>query len=173
MSEMHTPSLTPLAKLALLLIVLLLLAGPIMYGMSADAWTRLWRNLVERPGGPMSFRYILQPTMAIIAAIHDGLADARSGRSLVFWSRGHEPHERIERLEEALVSTARIILLGLAMDAIYQVTVLKTFYPAEAVIVALTLAFLPYVVLRGPVAFLARRWRSPTQPGQSGPNRSK
>src|SRR5271166_491692 len=36
---------------------------------------------------------------------------------------------------------ARVILLGLCMDAIYQWIVLKTFYPAEAVIVAMALAF--------------------------------
>ena len=54
------------------------------------------------------------------------------------------------------------ILLGLCMDVIYQAIVLKTFYPGEAVIVALALAFLPYLLLRGPIAHrapLARRRR--------------
>jgi hypothetical protein len=37
--------------------------------------------------------------------------------------------------------------------------VLKRFYPAEAVIVALLFAFVPYVIIRGPVARIARRWR--------------
>jgi hypothetical protein len=36
--------------------------------------------------------------------------------------------------------------------------VLKTFYPGEAVIVAAALAFVPYVLLRGPIARIAR-WR--------------
>ena len=49
------------------------------------------------------------------------------------------PHERIGRLREGLNATARIILLGLVMDVIYQIIVLKTFYPVEAVIVALCL----------------------------------
>jgi hypothetical protein len=44
------------------------------------------------------------------------------------------------------------------MDAIYQATVLKTFYPGEAVIVAILLAFVPYLLLRGPVARVARWW---------------
>jgi hypothetical protein len=42
------------------------------------------------------------------------------------------------------------------MDAIYEWIVLKTFYPGEAVIVAIALAFLPYL-LRGPIARIARR----------------
>jgi hypothetical protein len=44
------------------------------------------------------------------------------------------------------------------MDAIYQWIVLKTFYPGEAVIVAIALAFFPYLLLRGPIARVAR-WR--------------
>ena len=52
------------------------------------------------------------------------------------------------------------------MDAIYQIIVLKRFYPAEAVIVALLFAFVPYVIIRGPVARIARRWQ-----GGGSPNR--
>jgi hypothetical protein len=46
------------------------------------------------------------------------------------------------------------------MDAIYQFIVLKILYPVEAVIVAPALAFLPYVILRGPVERAARWWGS-------------
>jgi hypothetical protein len=45
------------------------------------------------------------------------------------------------------------------MDSIYQVIVLKTFFPVESVIVALTLAFVPYLILRGPIARIARWWQ--------------
>ena len=44
------------------------------------------------------------------------------------------------------------------MDVVYQFIVLKTFYPGEAVIVAVALALVPYVLLRGPIARIAR-WR--------------
>jgi hypothetical protein len=46
--------------------------------------------------------------------------------------------------------------MGLAMDLIYQALVLKTFYPDEALVVALLLAFLPYLIIRG---LAARVWR--------------
>jgi hypothetical protein len=36
--------------------------------------------------------------------------------------------------------------------------VLKTFYPGEAVIVAVALAFFPYLLLRGPIDRIARWW---------------
>jgi len=35
--------------------------------------------------------------------------------------------------------------------------VLQRFYPAEAVIVALLFAFVPYVIIRGPATRIARR----------------
>ena len=44
------------------------------------------------------------------------------------------------------------------MDTIYQVIEFKTFYPVESVIVAIVLAFVPYVLLRGPFARIARWW---------------
>jgi hypothetical protein len=62
------------------------------------------------------------------------------------------------RLSEGIVSTARILILGVVMDVIYQSIVLKTFYPAESAIIAILLAFVPYALLRGPIERLARHW---------------
>jgi hypothetical protein len=144
------------AKLALAAIVVLLALGLIRHGVSLENWRRLWQDLVGRPGGPMSFRFVLQPVMAAIAAWHDGLKDVGTGRSPYFWTILHSPQERTARLNEGLTSTARIILLGLGMDAIYQYKVFGTVYPGEAVNTALLLAFVPYLLLRGPIARIER-----------------
>ena len=45
------------------------------------------------------------------------------------------------------------------MDAIYQFTVLKTFYPGEMVVITLALALVPYLLLRGPFSRLAHSGR--------------
>jgi len=123
-----------------------------------DVLSRIWDDLVARPGGPMSFRFVLQPVMATVMAIRDGIKDAHTGRSPYFWTVLFDRGERNARLREGLSATARIIVLGLAMDAIYQFKVLGTFYPGEALIIALALAFVPYLLVRGPVARLVR-WR--------------
>jgi hypothetical protein len=149
-----------LAWIAIALVVAFSVAGLLWNGISDEVRHRAWTDLIDRPGGPMTFRFILQPAMAALAALHDGIKDARLGRSPYFWSIIRDPQRRARRLHEGLVSTARIILLGLGMDAIYQYKVLNTFYPAEAVIIALTLAVVPYFILRGPIARVARRWRS-------------
>src|SRR4029077_14545710 len=85
--------------------------------------------------------------------------DARAGRSPYFMTVLRNPQERVGLLREGLNATARIILLGLAMDVIYQLVVLKMFYPVEALVIAVLLAFVPYLLLRGPAARIVRRWR--------------
>ena len=140
-----------LAELAILLIVVFIVLGVTLCLSSA--------YLVERPSGPMTFRFLLQPTMAVTAAFYDGIKDAKFGRSPYLWNMLLNPATRGARLHEGLISTARIILLGLCMDVIYQFIEFKTFHPAEAVIIALLLAFVPYVLLRGPIARIVCWWR--------------
>jgi hypothetical protein len=144
------------AKLVVVLAIVLIVAGALWHGVTVGTFQRIWHDLVERPDGPMRFRFILQPLMAAIAAIHDGRQDARTGRSPYFMTLLRNPQERVGRLDEGLNATARIILLGLAMDVIYQLLVLKTFYPNEALLVALLLAFVPYLIIRGLVVRIAR-----------------
>ena len=160
MPETESRSAIFLFRLAAALVVLLIVLGVVWHGISSKVWHRIWTDLLDRPGGPMTFRFILQPAMAAIAATIDGIRDARLGRSPYFWTIVRDPQRRVRRLREGFISTARIILLGIGMDAIYQYKVLKTFYPDEAVIVALALAVVPYLIIRGPVARIARRWHS-------------
>jgi hypothetical protein len=136
----------------------LIVLGFAWYGFSVEVHQRIWRDIAERPGGPMSFRFLLQPTMAFIAALHDGIQDARVHRTPYLRAILHGPSQRGDRLREGLFATARLILLGLGMDAIYQWRVLGTFYPGEALLIAFLLAVLPYLVLRGPISLIARRF---------------
>ncbi len=159
MSESQTQELGLLAKVVLVGLILLAAAGVIWNGVTFATIQRVWRQLIERPDGPMAFRFILQPLMAAIAAFLHGRRDARAGRSPYFSTVLHNREERIERLREGLNATARIILLGLIMDAIYQVIVFKRFYPAEAVIIAVLLGFVPYVIFRGVFTRILRRWQ--------------
>ncbi len=164
MTDADPQELGLLARLVVAFAIVLIVAGVLWHGVTLGTFQRIWRDLVERPDAPMKFRFVLQPAMAAIAAIHDGRSDARAGRSPYFWTMLRIPRERVGRLREGLNATARIILLGIAMDVIYQVLVLRTFYPAEALIIALLLAFLPYLVLRGLVLRIARRWRGRASP---------
>jgi hypothetical protein len=157
------PSTTQIvqARLAVGLLVGLIIGGTLWYGITAESLGRLWSDILDRPGGPMTFRFILQPAMAIIAALRDGVHDARVGRRPYVWALIHgvrDPQGRSGRLWEGFVSTARIIILGVVMDTVYQWVVFKTFYPAQAAVIAILLAFVPYIVLRGPISRIAYHW---------------
>jgi hypothetical protein len=164
MSDANPQELGLLAKIVIGLAIVLFVGGIVWHGVTLDALQRFWHDLVERPEAEMKFRFILQPLMATLAAIHDGREDARAGRSAYFVTLFRNPQERIGLLNEGLNRTARIILLGLVMDVIYQALVFNTFYPNEALVIALLLAYLPYLIIRGLVLRIARsRIRGPAQ----------
>jgi len=146
------------ARIAIALIVGLAVAGIFWYDLSTDELSRVWRNIVARPGGPMTFRFVLQPAMAGVAALRDGVADARLLREPYLSAILRGVGGRGSRLWEGIVSTSRILILGVVMDVIYQLVFLGEFYPAEAAIIAVLLAFVPYALLRGPLGRIARRW---------------
>ena len=148
-----------LARIALALMVALVLLGLLWHGLSVEVLDRIWHNLLDRPTGPMTFRFVLQPLVAAIEAVVDGRRDALEGRPFYLRALLTEPSRRARLAGEGLRATARVLLLGLAIDALYQVLVFDSFHPAEAVLVALLLAFLPYLLLRGPAARVARRFR--------------
>jgi hypothetical protein len=161
-----------LAKVVVALAILLMIAGVAWRGVSIENIERIWNSLLERPSGPMAFRFILQPAMAALLAIRDGLYDMRGGRSPFFWTILSNPQERGGRLREGLNATARIILLGLVMDTVYQIIVFKAFYPYEALIIALVLACVPYFLIRGVASRIARKYRAGAENLSNTPSKS-
>jgi hypothetical protein len=147
-----------LPRVIVFLALALVAAGILMHGVGLAEFQRIWADVVARPGGSLALRFILQPTMSVIFAVRDGIRDARTGRSPYFWTVMSDPDKRRARLQEGLRATGKIILIAIALDAVYQFIEFRTFYPVEALVVAIVLAFIPYVLIRGPVARLARRW---------------
>jgi TRAP-type C4-dicarboxylate transport system permease large subunit len=145
-----------LARMAVALIVGLAVAGVLWYGVSSVVLTRIWRSVLARPGAPMTFRFLLQPAMAGLAAWRDGFADARFDRAPYLSTVLFRADRRGSRIWEGVLSTSKILILGAVMDVIYQALVLGEFYPGEAAIVAVLLAFVPYALLRGPIGRVAR-----------------
>ncbi len=99
----------------------------------------------------MQFRLYLQPTTAIFFAIRDGIKDAHEGHPPYFWSLFSDPGNMRDRLRSGWKSIGKVFLFAIIIDAVYQIIELQWFYPGEALIVALILAIVPYLLLRGPV----------------------
>src|SRR5216683_279456 len=97
-----------------------------------DIWNRFIENLFGRLDGPLHFRFFMQPAMAIIFAVIDGIKDAKLGRPAYFWAVVKDPD---------------------------QIKVYHWFYPGETLVVAIFLAIIPYLLVRGPVNRIAT-WRA-------------
>ena len=121
-----------------------------------DTWTRLVEDLAGRISGPMKFRLVLQPLMATIFAVRSGLADARTGKPPYFFALVTDPAHRSEMLEDGWKSVGKVFVLAIVLDLVYQVIVERFVYPGEALIVAIVLAIVLYLLLRGLVTHLAR-----------------
>lgn len=121
-----------------------------------DVLTRMMENLIGRVHGPLTFRLILQPAMAILYAILDGRKDARAGKAPYFWALFTDPGHRRDMLREGWKSVSKVFIIALIMDAVYQYIVQRWIYPVEMVLVAILLAIIPYLILRGPVNRLLR-----------------
>jgi len=122
-----------------------------------DAWIRFATDMVGRiTTGPMKFRLVLQPAMAAFFAIRSGLADAKAGRPPYFWAllSGHSPREAL--LEDGWKNVGRVFVLAVVLDVVYQLYVLRFVYPVQTIVVAVALAIVPYVIVRGLVTRLAR-----------------
>lgn len=122
-----------------------------------DILTRFWTDMIDRADGPMTFRFFLQPSMALITALIDGIKDAKAGKTPYAWLLAHSSSgERRVAWREGVTDTARILLLGVGMDVIYQFRVFGGFkYPVETFVIAVVLGFLPYLILRGPITRIA------------------
>jgi hypothetical protein len=124
-----------------------------------DIFLRVLDNIIARVSGPMSFRFYLQPTMACIFAVLSGLKDAKMNKVPYFWALLTDRNHRREMLKDGWKSVGKVFILALVLDVAYQIIVQRFVYPGEAIIVALVLAILPYLILRGLVTRLARKMR--------------
>lgn len=122
--------------------------------------TRYAEQMVTRfTTGPMKFRIYMQPAMALFFAIRGGLQDAKAGKPPYFWGCCFDKGEREAMIKDGWHHIARVFILAIVIDVVYQIIELKFVYVGEAISVAIILAIIPYLLVRGPVNRLARRDR--------------
>ncbi len=106
-------------------------------------------DLVARLTGPMSFRFFLQPAVAVMLGIRDGIMDAKAGAppfvyNVVFCSR-----DRKAALKGALRTLSTAIVVGTVLDAIAQYLIFKKIHPLPALLVGAFVMGVPYSLARG------------------------
>jgi hypothetical protein len=122
-------------------------------------WQRFVENLFSRLDGPLHFRLIVQPLMATTIAVIDGLKDAKAGKPAYFWALLSTPERRKQLVKDGWKRVGKIFIIAIILDVVYQLKVHSTVYPGETLMVAIVLAIVPYLVLRGPINRLVRLWK--------------
>ena len=109
-----------------------------------------WHMMTSRAGGPFHLRLIIQPIVAAAFGVRAGLADAKAGRPPYFWSIfGADVHDRRALLQDGWSDVRKVFLMAVGIDLVYQIVVLRWVYPVQALLIAIVLALLPYLVFRG------------------------
>ena len=124
-----------------------------------DLWQRFIGNLLGRLDGPLHFRFILQPLMSTLLAIIGGITDARLGKPPYLFGLVSHPESRKDFLQDGWKHAGRIFMLAIVMELIYQPYFLHAFYPGEMLVVAFVLAFVPYILVRGPANRIAQLFK--------------
>ena len=116
-----------------------------------------FEDIPKRLAGPGRFRFILQPTMAIILGILSGLADARAGRPPNLYGVLFHRGLRGELMRSGFETVANLLLMGTLLDSVFQWVILGASYPGAALVVGPVLIVLPYTLARAFSNRLARR----------------
>lgn len=125
-----------------------------------DELGRISEQLMGRIVGPANFRFIIQPAVAIIFAVRAGLKDAKENKPPYLWELITGSGNKKELLRSAWKDVGQVFIAAFVIDVIYQIFVLKFFYPPQSLLVAFALAFLPYILLRGPITRLSARFKT-------------
>lgn len=121
-----------------------------------DMFQHAWQNLIGRVTGPMKFRLVLQPLVAIFFAIRAGIRDARQGRPAFLWTAITDKSQRRALFRSAWADTGKIFIVACIIDVIYQILELNRVHIVGMLFVAAVLALLPYAIIRGPVSRLVK-----------------
>ena len=108
-------------------------------------------GLMARISGPMSFRFLIQPLMALFFAVRDGRKDAREGKAPYFWALFSNPGHRREMLQSGWKSVGKVFIIAMILDLVFQIIAFHGIRPGGAMVAGVILAIIPYLLLRGPV----------------------
>jgi len=126
--------------------------------MIAEMIARGWDNFLARPEGTLNLRFIVQPLVASLIAVRAGIADAANGRPAYLWAAFNNAGHRHDLLVSGLKQLWLPILNGTVLDVIYQIITHRWVYPLELVFTVALLVLVPYLLVRGPVNRVARRF---------------
>ena len=83
-----------------------------------------------------------------------------------------EPSQRSALIHDAWTDIAKVFIIAVVLDGIYQVVMFRWFYPMQTLIVACVLSIVPYLLIRGPVMHLVHHYLPRRKDGSAGKSSS-
>lgn len=117
-------------------------------------------DLIQRLDGPLHLRFFMQPLMATLLAVRDGIRDAQEGRSAYLWTVFTDSAQRRYLIRDGWKDISKVFILACLLDVIYELIVWRSLRPLQMVLVAALLSVIPYSLLRGPINRLMRMLHS-------------
>ena len=120
-------------------------------------WSIIAAEFAERADGPLALRLLLQPLIASILAVRSGLRDAAAGKHPYGWRLlVADGASRIQLIRDGWHSVGMVLLLTTGLDVVYQLIVHGDVLPRQAIILAVLIALIPYLILRGLTTWIVR-----------------
>ena len=105
-------------------------------------------DIPRRLAGPGRFRFVLQPLIATLLGIRNGLADARAGRPPYIYGVLFHRDLRGELMRTGFETVVNLVLMGILLDAIFQWVILGVSHPGAALVMGPVLIGGPYALAR-------------------------
>lgn len=117
-------------------------------GVPVDLLLNILDRVFARLTGPLKLRFILQPVMAILLGVRDGVSDAKAGRppflaALFADPKAHKPH-----IQTAFRSLLLPLVVATVLDGVAQYLLFGWIRISGAVLAGVMLMGLPYIIAR-------------------------
>lgn len=138
-------------NLALIAVLLAALPGAIkrlIETRDAYLFTRqFFDDMFARLAGPGRLRFIVQPTVAVLLGVRDGVRDLREGVLPFLWVFVQKKLRR-KSLVHAFQSIRDLVSIAIVLDVIFQFIIFDAVHPGAALLLGPVLIAVPYAVSR-------------------------
>ena len=118
-------------------------------------------ELPARFTGRGRFRFVLQPTVAILLGVRGGLADARAGHPPYLFGLLFAGGRRREMFRSGMASIRNLLAVGIVLDLVFQLVLYRSVHPGAALVVGPIFIGGPYALSRALSNRVARwSWRA-------------
>jgi len=123
-------------------------------------------DILARFSGAGRLRFIVQPTVALVIGVRDGIKDAREGHLPFVMALLSQPAHKYDLLRSAFASVRDLVSIAIIFDVICQFLIFRRIHPGAALLVGPILIAIPYAASR---ALAHRFFTQAHSRGQVGP----